>query len=122
MGRLFTHEVIVPAGSQFTGTEFSVQPPTQRSILQLKELDLQMGTESKSFRIEKRAPDGSIRALIQQSTDNSGVPAVNTAESVILTGPDVEVLLEPGEQIQIVTTGATAEMRAKLYLEDVTFQ
>ncbi len=122
MGKAITQVRSILAASQFVGTEFSVGPVTRGAFLRLKELDLQMGTEAKTFRIEKRSANGSLRVLIQQSVDNAGAPATTLSESVILLGSDIEVLLEPGEQIQIVTTGATSVMTAKLYLEEVSFQ
>lgn len=114
-------EADIAAASQFLGTEFRAQAPTDplRKFLKLRELNLQMGTESKTYRIEKRRADGTVFGLIQQSTDSMGVPAANTAESVILKGADIEVTLAPGEQIQIVTAGATAAMRCKIIYEEV---
>lgn len=113
-------EVDIGAGNQFLGTEFKAQAPTDplRNFLRLKELNLEMGTESKTYRIEKRRANGDILALIQQSTDGMGAPAANTDESVVLKGEDIEVKLAPGEQIQIVTTGATAAMRCKIIFEE----
>lgn len=115
MPRIVIYEASVPAASQFLGTEFKIQPKSDRSILMLRELDLQMGTESKTFRIVKRNAAGSQIALIQQSVDGTGAPAPSTAESVVLKGDDVELIFGYGDQIQITTSGATAAMRAKLY-------
>lgn len=121
MGKLIERTVVKTAGTQFAGTEFSVTPLTQGAVLKLRELNLQMGTESKTFRVEKRDAQGNKIALIQQSVDGTGAPAPSTAESVVITGGEFEVLLTPGEQIQIVTTGATAGMRATAYYEEVFF-
>lgn len=120
MGKLLSFDADVAAASQFTGAEFKAQStdPTRRA-LKLVELNLQMGTESKTWRVEKRRADGTVFGLIQQSTDAMGVPAANTDESVILKGADVEVFLGPGDQIQIVTTGATAAMRCEQLFEEV---
>jgi hypothetical protein len=115
MARIVTYEASVAAAAQFLGTEFKIQPKNDRSVLMLRELDLQMGTESKTFRIVKRNPSGQQVALVQQSIDNTGAPAPSTAESVVLKGDDVELLFSYGDQIQITTSGATSAMRAKLY-------
>lgn len=121
MGQLLTFEAEITAGQQFLGTEFKITPPKRDSALRLVELDLKMGVESKTFRIEKRNSAGDPVALIQQSVDSMGAPAASTAESVILKGPDIELLFAPGDQPSITTTGATAAMRAKLYFEEVPF-
>lgn len=120
-GKLVTQERSIAAAAQFGGTEFSVASPNPNGSLKLLELDLEMGTESKTWRVVKTNSAGTVIALIQQSTDSMGAPAANTDESVVLIGPDVELLLERGDQIQIITTGATAAMVAKVYFEEVIF-
>lgn len=121
MPKLFTFTQEHAAGTNWAGTEFRVQTPS-RNALRLKELDLKMGTEAKSFRIEKVDKTGVVLALLHQSTDSVGNPAVTTAESVVITGGEYEVLLEPGDQIQITSTGMTAASRAKLYAEELDLQ
>jgi len=120
--RLISQARTITAGQQFAGTEFSIGPADPNNALRLLEVNLRMGTESKTWRIEKRKTDGTVIVLLQQSTDPTGVPAANTAEGVVMRGDDVEVLLLAGEQIQIKTTGATAAMRAQIYLEELTFR
>lgn len=116
MARLVTAEASVLAAAQFLGTELAkVQPKNDKALFLLRELDLQMGTESKTFRVEKRNAAGQQLALIQQSTDSMGAPAASTAESVVLKGDDVELLFAPGDHLAIVTSGATSAMRVKLY-------
>jgi hypothetical protein len=122
MGKAILADQTVAAGSQFQGNEFSIQAATPGAFLKLRELDLRMGTESKTFRVYKRKQDGTDIVLIQRSTDSNGNPAAITAESLILLGEDIEVFLAPGEQIQIETDGATSEMRAQLYFEEVLFR
>lgn len=112
-------EASVAALAQFLGTEFKLSPKNPNSVLLLRELNLQMGTESKTFRIEKRNAQGQAIALVQQSVDGTGAPAASTAESVILKGEDIELMFAPGDQVAIITVGATAAMRAKLYLLEV---
>lgn len=122
MGKMIQTSVAKLAGTQFLGNEFKVQAAHRNGFLKLKELNLQMGTESKTFRIEKRTTGGAVIVLVQQSVDGTGAPAPTTAESVVITGGEFEVLLAPGEQVQIVTSGATSAMSAKLYLEEVIFE
>lgn len=120
MSNLIKKRVDIAAASQFAGTEFRVQAPNpDKQVLRLKQALLQMGTESKTWRFVVVDTDGAQIALIQQSTDAMGVPAANTDESVILKGEDVEVILDKGQQVQVITTGATAAMRATLYFEVV---
>ncbi len=111
---LITREVTIQAGSQFLGTEFSVAPAKPGNILRLKELDLEMGPESKTWIVRKNTRGG-LQLVLAQSLDDTGAPAANTDTDVLIKGEDIEVILEPGDQIQIVTTGATSEMRAKIY-------
>lgn len=118
--QLLTFEAEVSAGQQFTGGEFVLQFPSLRAI-RLIELNLQMGTEAKTFRIEKRNSAGQVIALIQQSVDTSGVPGTTSAESVILSGSDLELLFEAGDRLAITTTGATSAMRSKAYFEQTNF-
>jgi hypothetical protein len=119
--KLFTFTQDHTAGTNWIGTEFRVQSPS-RNALRLKELDLKMGTEAKAFRIEKRDRDGNPLALLHQSTDSVGNPAVTTAESVVITGAEYEVILEPGDQIQVISSGMTAASRVKLYFEEMDLQ
>jgi len=123
MGKLLAFEQVKEAGQQFVGNEFAVQSPNRRKVLRLKEVSLQMGTESKTYRIEKRDSQGQLLALLQQSIDpQTGAPAPTISESVVIVGTEFEVLLQPGEQIQVVSSGATAAMRARLYLEETQFE
>ena len=120
--KLLPFEVRIPAGSQFLGNEFKVTPPRRGTVLRLKEIDLQLGSGSKSYRITKHAPDGAQLALIQQSIDpTTGAPAVTSAESVVITGPEFETLLTPGQQIPVTTGSATDDMIATLYYEETRF-
>ena len=118
---LITREVTIQAGQQFLGTEFSVAPFKPGNVLRLLEVNRRMGNESKTWEIRKTSPGGGV-LTIQQSVDPStGLPAASTDTDVLANGEQFATILEPGEQIQIVTTGATDAMRAKLYLEEVQF-
>lgn len=113
--RHLTFSHTVQPGSQFLGTEFSIQTPNRRKGLKVVEFSLHMGTELKTFRIEKRNAQGQILALLHQSLDPStGNPAPAIAESVVISGGDFDTYLVPGEQVQVVTSGATSGMRATL--------
>jgi hypothetical protein len=118
--QLLTFEAEVQAGNQFVGTEFFLQFPRRKAI-KLIELNLQMGTEAKTFRVEKRNAAGQAIALIQQSVDTSGVPGTTSAESLILSGSDLELLFEEGDRLAITTTGATSAMRSKAYFVETDF-
>ena len=53
MGRPITQERAIGATSQFTGTEFSIQPASADpgAFLQVREVNLKMGTESTERRL-----------------------------------------------------------------------
>lgn len=119
--KLFQVGADITAGQQFLGTEFRAQSPS-RKALKLQELNLAMGVESKTWRIIKRDRTGAQTALIAQSVNSSGVPAATTDESVIVNGAEFETLLLPGEQIQIITSGASSAMRARLYFVESDFE
>lgn len=122
MASLVTATETVAAGSQFVGTEFAVSPSRRGVVLWLYEVDIQMGSESKTWTLQKVLKNGSI-VVLQQSRDLvSGAPGATTDSSVIISGPDILTLLEPGEQIQLVTSGATSTMVCKLYLVEGTIE
>ncbi len=114
---LITREVTIQAGQQFLGTEFSVAATKPGNVLRLKELDLQMGPESKTW-IVRKVTKGGLQLALARSLDDTGAPAAATDTDVLIKGEDIEVILEPGDQVQIVTTGATSEMRAKIYYDE----
>lgn len=123
MSKLLKFTQIKAAGEQFNGNEFRIQSSNRRRALKLKEINLQMGTEAKTFRIEKKDAQGQVLALIQQSIDfQTGNPAPTTSESVVIVGAEFEVHLLPGEQIQVTTAGAIAAMSATIYLEETPFE
>lgn len=118
--KILRFEASIGAGNQFVGNEFRYQSGS-RKVFKLEELDLQMGSESKTFRIEKRKLDGTVMLLLQQSVDLAGMPAATMNESVHLQGEDVGVLLLPGEQIQVITAAATSAMLCTQYLVETDF-
>ena len=97
--------VTIPGGGQFLGTEFKLQPDS-RQPLYVAQLSLSMVTENKgiSINIHRKAFDDDILFL-----------AVTTAANVLITESS-GILLSPGDYISIVSTSATAEMRALLSL------
>lgn len=114
--RTFSHTV--PAGQQFTATEFSIALDAPGNRMMLFEANLSLGSENKTWEIRKVVGGGFVRIL--RSLDSSGVPTATTDTDVIASGEDINVILEPGDQIQILTTGATSEMLAKLYIIEGT--
>lgn len=117
MASLRTVEATIGAGNQFLGTEFKIGPMRPGNILLLYEVDLKMGSEAKTWEIRKVLKGGVDFVTLLQSIDPStGAPAATTDSSVVGAREDVAVLLEPGDQIQIVTTSATSAMFAKLYV------
>ena len=114
---ILTRNQTVSAGQQFIGTEFTISPSRPGAILRLLEVNLAMGSESKTWKIFKKTVDGLI-LVIAQSTVN-GSFAANTVQHVLLNGDNANIVFERGDQIQIETTGASSEMKAKLYLTEV---
>lgn len=105
----------VAAGHQFVGFEFAVSPPNADSHLRVRELNLKMGPEAKSWRIAKVDETGTATAILQSA--GFGGQADDTTTDVVLIGSDIDVLLFPGDRIGIFTLGATAAMRASLYFD-----
>ena len=115
MGTVFFKTANVSPTAQFLGTEFSAAPSRPRDrILKVREIYPKMGPEAKDFSIEKVfTQDGvTVRSLINGGT------ASNT-EDVAITGTDADILLLAGEQIQFVTTSATAAMQARVLYEEL---
>mgnify|MGYP001558459180 CR=1 FL=1 len=112
MGTPFPVERAIAAGSQFVGTEFQIHAVglTER-VLRVREIDLLMGAEAKTYTIAKRTAGGADMVI------HSRVASADTV--VILTGDAADVLLEPNDFIRITTSGATSAMTAKIYYEQV---
>lgn len=82
----------------------------------LLEVDLQMGTESKTWQIQKTLNNGASVCRILRSVDAStGAPAATTDDSVIATFADLGQIFEKGDGVQILTTSATSQMYAKFF-------
>ena len=119
MGRRFPAEVAIEAGAQFLGTEFRVQVPGRpRSARDVRSINLHMGAEPKSWRVEKVTAGGD-RHLLRQSLDAQGAPAANTDTDVFLYGEEAGGRLEAGEQIQVTTSGADEAMSCRQEFEEV---
>lgn len=114
MGQTFSKQASILAGSQFLGTEFSAFPPGGKAGLRLRarELYLKMGSESKTWQVIRKwtNPAGTvISSIVRQNT--------GTETDVVLVGTDLDLSLRAGEQIQIVTTSATAALSAQIVYE-----
>lgn len=114
VGQTFSKEVTIAAASQFLGTEFSAFPPGMKpnQRLRAKELYLKMGSESKTWQVVKKWRNGAGTLQTSIIRQNTG-----TETDVILTGADLDISLRAGEQVQIVTTSATAAMNAQIVYE-----
>ncbi len=117
MAQIRTFEVSISAGSQFLGTEFlEVNPSRPNSVMVLKEVDLAMGGENKTWDLRKTSSvTGNSFRLLRSLDPNTGLPAANSVEDVVATFDDIGSLFEAGDVFAIVTSGATNAMRAKVY-------
>lgn len=119
MPRPLSQEVVKTAGNNFAGTEFSI-PGRRQSLRKLLEVNLVMGNESNSWEIRKTSTkSGALPLVLRQSESAPGVFGPNTQKGVLLSGRDAETMLEPGEEIQVFTSGGTTAMRAKVLLLDL---
>ena len=116
MARTKSQEVTKTAGQNFAGTEFDLAPRAQ-SLLKLLQIVLVMGPESKTWRIEMTSTKGSP-LILKQSMSSATTAGPNKDTDVLISGKDVEVLLEAGEQIQAFTADGTAPMRMKVLYAD----
>ncbi len=114
MGQVFFRTVNITGGSQFLGTEFTAAGKSPSRILKVREIVLNMGIESKGFEIQKVFTQGGVTV---KSQINVGI--ASTVTNVFITGADAEILLLSGEQIQIVTTGASSAMQARVLYEEL---
>lgn len=112
---MITSEVFtIRAGDQFLGTEFRSSVASKR----LKEVNLELGPEEKTWSVVKKLSNGAIITLAQ-SIDAQGDPGPSSDTSVVLRGEDYEVIIHIRDSIQVISTSATSAMRAKLYFEDL---
>lgn len=119
MARYLYRDVTIPAGSQFEGTELNVSARRNSDMLLAKEVLISFGSESKSWFLEKVDPNGN-RFVIHRSVDPAtGLPAATTSTSAAIWEQDLNIILERGSQIQIRTTGATAEMHLHVKYEEI---
>lgn len=114
MGRFFTKSAVVLAGSQFLGTEFGAFTTKPGHHLVVREIALVMGSESKAW---------SVRKVFKiAGTSYLNVLASGTASTAIgyyAALADLGQILSAGDQIQFLTTSATAAMAARVTYEDV---
>ena len=132
-GLIFKKRASIAAGSQFLGTEFTPQVKKGKDarLLRLKAVHILKGAESATWKIVKTvdytAPDSGAapaspvkQHVLWQSLDGAGAPAANTDTDVTVAGADAEaIILLPGEQVQIVTTGLSAAAVATIVYEEL---
>ena len=114
----------IDAGSEFTGTEYRDQYiPVMRGIMIVREVDLILGTGSKTWEMRKINDVGDI-LILRQSVDAVGTVGPNDDTRVILYGEnDANIYLYPNERIEIVTfftsgLGSPEPMRADIFIEE----
>ena len=113
--------VEISAGSQFSGTEFDVNDNPEVWLL-VTEVNLVMGSESKSYQIRKRLSGTDHRVVLDQSIDTSdGTPSESTIRYRNISGSEADWLIGPTDRFEIITTNATSAMAAKVYFFAGTF-
>lgn len=109
-------------GSNFDGTEFAAQAKSGYR-LRIREIRIKMGAEAKTWQLQKRfTPAGGtqIASIHLQSVDALGAPAATTATDVVINGEDAALIdLLPGEQLQLVTAGASSAQHCRITYEEV---
>jgi hypothetical protein len=119
MARMVEAELVVTGTTQFGGTEFNVRPRPQ-SMLKLVEVNIRGGIEPKTWEVRKTSTKSATLPLVLlESLTESGVPGQTTEKAFRITGDDIATLCAPGEQIQVMTTGKTSDMRVKFYFLDL---
>ena len=98
----------VSAGQQFDGTEGKGKFTWEgdRSGINIKRIDLVMGSEDKSWQIKIVDTDGDV-ALLESGN--------GTISKVSLIG---EIAIAPGQWIEVHTGGATSEMSCVVTWQD----
>jgi hypothetical protein len=115
MGLHFYKAVSIGAGSQFLGTEFAAAPSKpSKQILRVKEIYLQMGSEAKDYDIAKVFTQNSTSISMSLVTASASAD-----QEIIIKGTDADILLLPGENIQITTASATSAMEARIVYEEM---
>lgn len=111
-------EISIPEGSQFEGGEFldNVNFFKGSSYIKILEVDLVMGSESKTWVVSKKLKTGESLTLARSNVGGNLAPTTDT--SVCLFGQNAEVLLDRGDSIEIITTDATSAMRAVIYFQE----
>lgn len=114
MGQLFFKTASIAAASQFLGTELSAASAKANRVLLVKEVLLKMGSEAKTWSIQKvySQGGGTVRSVLLSAS-------ASTATDVAMRDADAAIYLFPGEQIQVQTTGATAAMTLRVQYEEL---
>jgi hypothetical protein len=109
---IIVSESTIASSSQFLGTEFQTSIATTRAgfVLQIMEVDLQMGSESKTWTVQKITAAGTY--VLATNTD--------TTTAQVFTDPAViGTILSGTDYISIVTANATSAMHAKIYAKEI---
>jgi len=114
MGQRFSKSVSIGAGQQFAGTELSARSGKDGKILIVRELLLQMGGEAKDWAIRKRATQPSGNSLDVALLSDTA----STDTEVAMRGASADIVLLPGEQVQVVTASATSAMELRVQYEE----
>lgn len=105
----------IAAGQQFLGNEFNIIPKSPYSeIHRVREVLLKMGSEAKTWTIEKVLASGERFPILSSA-------GASVARSVVATQEHINVTLWLGDQIQVTTEDATSEMSCCVEYETESF-
>jgi len=118
MALRFFRTIDITAGQQFLGTELGTAPSKANRRLIVRELLIAKGAENANVRVVKQVTQGG--GLVNYDI----IAPVTSVATFVALGPtsllpgDRVTDLFPGEQIQIISTGATVAMHARVQYED----
>ena len=117
MTRILERTVSITAGQQFLGTEFALEARRNCDDLEVLEVALSMGSESKTWLVEHVTAAGKRTPLFRSLT-SAGVPGATTGTAFWANEKDVKTTLKRGSQIQVTTTDATSAMHCTIRAEE----
>ena len=111
--QIFFKSASIAAASQFQGNELAAMSLKPNRRLRVKEIMLSMGSEAKTYAIQKVFVQGgtTVRMPLRAAS-------ASTDTSVVLTAADADFVLLPGEQIQVQTSGATSAMHLRVQYQE----
>lgn len=119
MGRRFSLQASITAGQQFLGTEFNAQPLKANSKLIVREVLVLKGAENAQLQLSKAVAFGGTTRLLPLKAADTGTTTNGSTTQITEGTSDRVTDLLPGEQVQLVSTGATAAMFAQIQYEEV---